>query len=168
MDGAAPAPRKKSYAWAWFLLALAVASVALAAFMVWYNLRLQLKPEHLDAAMARWKAHGPRDYQLTYTVAVNEQSSTDQFVVKVRGGRVQEVLQNGRPLDPPQLPYHSMDRLFAYVEKFQDLDRKPGQPKTYTVAVFDDTTGALKYYVRRVMGTRQRVELRATVEDLPS
>ena len=166
MSDAAPRPRKKSFAWAWFLVLLVIASIAAAAFMIRYNLARQLKPEQLEAAWASWKTHGPRSYRMTYTQEVNGQKK-ETFQARVRDGTVEEVLHDGRPLEREQLAHYSMDRLFAHVEKFLFLDRQPGQPKTFTVAVFDDTTGALKYYVRRVMGTQQRVEIQVKLEDLP-
>jgi len=162
----ATAPRKKSYAWAWFLGLLVVASLSAAALMIQYNLSLQLKPERLDAEREKWKAHGPKSYRLTYTQEVNGQG--ERFQVKVRDGKVEEVLRDGRPLELEQLPYYSMDRLFAHVEKFLALDQQPGQPKTYTRAHFDERTGAIQQYIRQVRGAHPlSIVLHAKVEDLP-
>lgn len=160
--------RRKSYWWLVFFVFIAVASVSVAIFMIRFNLSLQLKPEQLEAAWTLWKEKGPRDYLMVYTKSLNEDPRSTQFIVRVRGGRVEEVRMDGKPLEPDRLPYHSMDRLFADIERFMDLDRK-AERRTYTVASFDPETGALRRYVRRVMGTRERVEILVEpLRDLPT
>jgi hypothetical protein len=53
-----------------------------------------------------------------------------------------------------------MEGLFDFVERLMKIDSEPGSPKTYVPAIFDDQkTGGLRWYVRRVMGGRQRVEI---------
>jgi hypothetical protein len=149
----------KNRAWLWLFAALFVASIVVAAVMIRYNLSLQLTPEQLEAARALWRAKGLRDYDMVYTKQLNEDPRTEKFAVKVRAGEVVEVLMNGMPLEKENLPYHSMDRLFSYIRQDLDRDHKAGEPKTYLRAIFDDHTGALHSYVRRVMGTRQRSAL---------
>ncbi|MBV8169683.1 MAG: hypothetical protein JO021_23040 [Alphaproteobacteria bacterium] len=169
----APAPRRKNNAWIWFFVLMAVASVGVAGFMIWFNRHLQLRPEQLQAALQRWQEHGPASYRLTYTRRLGDSDHTDTFVVKVRHRKVVEVRMNGEPLrDEDGLPitderlqYHSMDRLLRDVERFLELDARDGRTN-YNVAFFDEDTGALRKYVRRVMGTRERVEEEAKVEPL--
>jgi hypothetical protein len=169
-------PRKKNYAWVWFFVFVVVASIAMAGFMIVFNLRLQLKPEQLADAMARWQEHGPADYVMTYTkqLKVNENTIADTFVVKVRAKKVFEVRMNGEPLRDAdgvpivdeRLQYHSMDSLLRYIERFLELDAKAGQ-KNYNLAIFDEQTGALRKYVRSDKHTRQHVDEEVKIEPLP-
>jgi hypothetical protein len=162
-------PRKKNKAWIWYFVFLVVASVGVAVFMICFNLAMQLKPEALHAARQLWNEKGPRNYKLKYTKLLNDNPTSETFVVIVRAGIVQEVLMNGKPLEPEQRPYYRMESHFNHIERFMDLDQKPGRPKVFVTAIFDDKTGALHRYVRRVMGTtRERVEMRFNLEELPN
>ena len=129
--------------------------------LITFNLRQQLKPEQLEAARKMWTEHGPRDYTLAYTIQVNEEPEPDHYWVKVRHGRVVESKYNGQPEPAERYPYRGMDGLFNFVEKFMQIDSEPKSPKTYVRGIFDDQkTGGLRWYVRRVMGGRQRVEIK--------
>jgi hypothetical protein len=165
-----------NYAWLWFFGFIVVASVGVAWFMIEFNRRLQLRPEQLAEAQALWKERGPSDYRMTYTKRIGDRDHMDTFVVTVRNRRAVEVLMNGEPLRneetnepfPPgddRLQYHTMDRLMRDIERFLELDAKAGK-KNYNVALFNDETGALQRYVRRVMGTRERVEEDVKVDPL--
>jgi hypothetical protein len=151
---------KKNRAWIWIFLFLFIASVGVAAFLIRYNLSLLLKPEQLEAARALWREKGPRDYRLVYTKQLGDDPRKDRFVVEVRSGQVRSVIMNQTVfLEPEQMPYHSMDRLLADIARSLEQDEKSGR-KVYTKALFDKHTGALIEYVRRVMGGRERVQLR--------
>jgi Family of unknown function (DUF6174) len=164
-----PTPKKKNHAWIGFFAFLIVASVGVTAFMIWYNLSIQLKPEQLEAARKLWQETGPKSYNLVYTERHNEEK-TNTFAVKVRDGKVDEVLMNGRPLekteeqkDDPRI-YHSMDAQFRMIENFMKLDQKPDAPRVYVTAIFDEKNGAVLRYIRRVMGTTKRVEMHFTLD----
>jgi hypothetical protein len=170
-------PRKKNHAWVWFFAFIVVASVGVAGFMIVFNLRMQLKPEQLEAHMQRWQEHGPSDYLMTFTKKINR-SEPDTFVVKVRAKKVVEVRMNGKllrneetgqafPAGHDQLQYYSMDRLLRDVEIFMQRDARDGR-KVYNVAVFDDETGALRRYVRSDRSSNQHVEESVKVEPLPA
>lgn len=150
--------------WLWYFATLGLLASAATITLVVFNLRQQLRREEVDAAIALWKEKGPKDYILTYTAKKTEQSGEmiDRYVVKVAGGETQEVLVNGLPLEARQLPYYGMHRLLEAVDRFMTIDAEPGRPKTYTRGFFDGRTGALSWYVRRVMKSKQRVEI--TVE----
>lgn len=159
--------KPKNRYWVWFFAFVLLASVGVAVFLIVFNLRMQLKPEQLEAAQQRWKEHGPSDYRLTYLKKINDNSHADKFVVTVRDGKVVDVVMNDDlHLEPERRPYHGMDRLLRDIERFQELDAKAGR-KVYVTAIFDDKTGAMLRYVRRVMGTTERVQLDARVEPLP-
>jgi hypothetical protein len=159
------APPKRKRGWIWFFVIVFGMAIAATVVLIVFNWRQQLKPEQLEAARALWKQQGPRDYTMKYTVRNYEDDEPDRIEVKVQNGRAVKALYNGKPEPPQRLPYYSMDRLFDFIEQFQDHDSKKGQPRVYVRAIFDDQkTGGLRWYVRRVMGGRQRVEI--TVEDL--
>lgn len=164
---APPKPKKKNQAWIWYFAFLLIASVGVVWFMIWFNWSIQLTPVQLEEARKRWSDKGPNDYKLVYTKQLNDDPKKHRFVVTVRAGKVEEVLMNGQPLEREQRAYHSMDRIFHDIERFMNLDAKPNQPQVYVTAIFDDQTGAVRRYVRRVMGSTQRVEMHILVEPLP-
>ena len=160
-------PPKKNRKWIWYFAVLAVLTIIATATLAIYNIRQQLKPEQVNVAIALWNAKGPKDYVLVYTAKKTDLSgdTDDHYVVKVKDGQAYEVLLNGLPLvEERQLAYFGMNRLLQYIERFMEIDAEPGSPKTYRRGDFDGKTGALLRYVRRVMGTRQRLEI--TVESL--
>lgn len=169
-----PAPRKKNYYWIWFFAFIVLGSIGVAAFMIDFNLRQQLKPEQLEAAMQRWQQHGPADYLLTISKKIND-GEPDIYVVHAQH-RVIEVRLNGQllrdesnepyPAGHERLQWYTMDHLLREIEIFLDQDAKAGV-MNFNVAYFDEKTGALEQYVRRVMSTRQRVQEQAKVERLP-
>jgi hypothetical protein len=167
---AAPAPIKKNDGWIYFFVFIIVSSIGVAGFMIWFNLSIQLKPEQLEAARQLWKKNGPKSYNMVYTKRLNEEEKVDKFVVEVRDEKVTKVLLNGRALakdaesDSDPRIYHSMDVLLRDVQRFMDIDQKPGAPKVYVTAIFEPDTGALRRYIRRVMGTRLRIEMHVTIE----
>jgi hypothetical protein len=164
-----PTP-KNNYAWIGFFVFIVIASVGVTAFMIWYSLSIQLTPEQLESAWKLWEEKGPKSYNMVYTKQLNDDSKVIIYGVKVRNAKVIEVKQGGefleKPadrLDDPRI-YHSMDALFRDAKRFQDLDAKPGAKKVYVTAIFDDKNGAMLRYVRRVMGTNERVEIRVELE----
>ena len=156
-------PPQQSYRWVWYFVVLAVLTIAACTILVWYNLRQQLKKEDLQAARALWNKNRPPDYDLTYT---KRGSASGTFFVKVRGGKVvdvtldgREITQNDKPLDPSRYARYDMTALMDDIETFLEEDDEPGRPKIYSVATFDPTDGHLIRYVRRVMGTSERIEI---------
>ena len=161
--------QRSNYGWVYFFVFIVVASVGVAVFMIWYNLSLQLTPEQLDEAQKLWKAKGPKSYDMTYTKRLNDDSKVDKFEVKVRSGVVTEVKMNGQKLarqsddDPDPRVFHSMERLLDDIERFMSIDHKDGAPKVYVTAIFEPENGALRRYIRRVMGTTLRIEMHVTL-----
>ena len=152
-----PAPPNNN--WKWFFAIVFALALFTAVSLIWWNLRLQLKPEQLEANRRLWEANGPADYVMVYMTRRNEETSTDRYVVKVKQKKAYEVLVNGIPEPPERLEYQSMDSLFNYIERFLELDSEPGKPRTYARASFDEKTGAIRNYVRRVMGKTERLEI---------
>ncbi|MBM3997079.1 MAG: hypothetical protein FJ303_23450 [Planctomycetes bacterium] len=164
---APPTPIKKNNYWIYFFVFVFVTSIGVAAFMIWFNLSIQLNPEQLENAIRLWNANRPKNYNLVYTKRLNDDSHTDKFEVEVSEGVVTKVLMNGNSLDKELRPFHSMDRLLRDIEKFSEMDAKPGAPRVYVTAIFDPHSGALRRYVRRVMGTNLRIEMQINIDALP-
>ncbi len=164
-------PPAKNHLWIYFFAFLVVASVGVAVTMISFNLSIQLKPENLETNRKLWEEKGPKSYNLIYTEQVNEDRKT-VFAVKVRAGKVTEVLMDGKPLEPTMedgrvhdpRPYRSMEGIFRSIERFMEIDQKKDAPTAYVVAVFDPDDGAVLKYIRSVMKTGQRVELNLKVE----
>ncbi|MSQ96601.1 MAG: hypothetical protein EXR98_18905 [Gemmataceae bacterium] len=168
MSAAEPTPNRpprNRYGWIVFFVLVLTASIGVMVFMIWFNLSIQLKPEQFDTAWKHWQEKGPKDYDMLYTEKTNPDDKTITFAVKVRGNKVHEALMDGRPLqqteeqrDDPRI-FRSMDAQFRAIQTFMDMDAKPGAPKVYVTAIFDAETGGLRRYIRRVMGSQQRVEI---------
>ncbi len=156
--------------WIWYFGFLFVASVGVALFMIWFNLSIQLKPEQLEIAHKRWRENGPKNYKMLLKKKLNNEDKVTTFMVNVRNKKVTEVMMDGKPLpqendnERDMNVYHSMDATFSFVQTFMTKDHKENAPKVYVTALFDPENGALLRYVRRVMGTTQRVELNITLE----
>ena len=173
--GRTPPPRNRT--WVWFFVALAVMAAAAVAVPFFYNLSLQLTPEQLAAARAKWDVNGPRDYDLRYEEKVTQNGATEtyEWKVEVRGGLVVTAGCNGRPLYPdpdvglaagpgavaasgPAFQQLSVDGKFAHIEAEMEKDVAEGQRRNYAMAVFDDRDGHPLRYIRRVKGTGERLE----------
>jgi len=157
-----PAPQRNRR-WIWYFAILVVLTLAATGVLIVYNLGQQLKPEQLEAARQLWKEKGPKDYTLVFKKKINEADESEQFLIKVRGGHVVEGYLNGKPI-PEAMHHYSMDKLFSHLERFMEMTQEKGSRRTYLRAIFDPNTGAILWYVRRVMGSRERVEI--TVEKL--
>jgi hypothetical protein len=167
-----PPPPPPNRAWIGFFAFLLIASIGVTVFMIWFNQSIQLTPDELTAARKLWEEKGPKSYNMVYTEQINDDDKKSIFFVKVRNQKVEEVLMNGKPLEPtkedgqvhdPRI-YHSMDAKFRDVERLMDIDQRKGAPKVYVIANFDPATGAILRYIRRVMGTTQRIELNVKLE----
>ena len=165
-----PVRPKNNYAWIWFFAFIIIASIGVTAFMIGYNLHLQLTPDKLESAWTQWKEEGPKSYNMVYTKRINNDPKVITYHVKVRNGKVIEVKQDKELLvktedrtDDPRI-YHSMDNLFRDAERFLVLDAKPEAKRVYAMAIFDDKNGAMRHYVRSVKGGAERVELRIELQ----
>ncbi len=153
----------RTHRWIWFFVILFVLAITATTVLIVFNLKQQLRTEQLQAARKLWNESGPKNYTLVYTTRVNEESREDEYWVKVREGRAVESKHNGQPEPPERLPYRGMEGLFDIAERFMKIDGAKDAPKTFVRAIFDDQkTGGLRWYVRRVMGTRQREEITVT------
>jgi hypothetical protein len=158
-----PAPAKNR-GWLWYFILLGFLSILATTILVVYNLQQQLKPEQLEAAQKLWQEKGLKSYHLVYTIKIHELSTTDYYDVRVKDGFVTQVSVNNLAQPASKFHYYGMEKLFSYIDTNLERDQKKGQPRTFTRAIFDPGHGGLRWYVRRVMGSKERVEL--TVEKL--
>lgn len=152
--------RARPRTWVWFFVFLAAMCTAAVTLPIVYNLSLQLRPEDLAAAHARWKASGPRDYDLQYQekITQNGEQGESEWDVQVRDGKVTAVTCNGDSLPASDYPNLTVEGQFAEIEKGLQLDLAAGSRKNYATAAFDLGDGHPTHYVRRVRGTGDRLE----------
>jgi uncharacterized protein DUF6174 len=155
-----PAIRQKSKTWIWYFVLLAVLTAAATTTLIVFNLKQQLTPQQLAAAQALWKKHGPESYDLEYTKEIGE--TKESYAVRVRNGEVVDVMLNDKPIERRLYRYHSMPELFGFIEGFLEIDSKPGRPRAFARATFDEEDGHLKRYTRSVSSPKERVEIIVT------
>lgn len=147
---------KRNRGWIWYFVILIVLTIASITVMIVYNLGQQLKPEQLATARALWAEKGPADYDMEYTQIGNAPGT---YKVQVRDGEVVSATLDGRALEPRQYGYYDMRGLFNSIDGFLEHDSKPGQPRTFTKAVFAADDGHVIRYIRRAMGSSERLEI---------
>jgi hypothetical protein len=163
-------PPQRNPAWIWYFAVLAILTVAAISILIWFNLKQQLKPEQLAEAKTLWKKNRPSNYDLTYA---KKGGAAGTFFVEVRNGKVvsvtldgREITRDDRPLDPSLYPRYDMGGLLDDLDQFLRLDAEPNRPRTFTIATFDPEDGHLIHYIRRVMGTSERIEITAQLTPL--
>jgi hypothetical protein len=162
--------------WVWFFAVLVALGTAAVVIPVVYNLGLQLTPEQVAEARARWRASGPADYDLDYQQKYSHDGGTDEtaYRVLVRGRRVVAAGCDGRLTllaDPAAalaagpglraLPglcgTRDVDGMFDHIER--QLRADAGLPRRpYATATFDKRDGHPARYVRRTRGGAERLE----------
>jgi hypothetical protein len=154
-------PTGRNYNWVWFFVVIVLLGGIMAGSNLLYNLRQQFKPEDLVAAQKKWEQHGPADYDLVIRKEVNNSGSVfrDEIKVTVRGGRTTGATINGRELEKRLWPDYEMPGIFDWIERFTEIDTKPGANKVFCVARFDPVDGHLRGYVRSVRATQERQDL---------
>jgi hypothetical protein len=169
-------PRSRRWLW-FFLLLTALSSVAIVVPIV-YNLSQQLSAEQLEAAWARWRERGPRNYDLEYAEKLDPNTRIFIYSLKVRDGVVTAFACNGdvelidesaglalgaavRMRPPDDFAEHTIDGLFRQIADALAEDRRAlqqGGRRNYVTATFDKNDGYPLRYVRRVAGSRDRIE----------
>ncbi len=152
---------KRNRSWIWYFVILGALTVTAITVMIVFNLKQQLKPEQLAAARALWAEKKPADYDMEYTKAVGQ---TETYAVKVRGGKTVSVTLDGRDLGPDRYAYYDMDGLLASIDGFLEHDAKPNQPRTFTKATFSANDGHVIRFIRRVLGTNERLEINVKLQ----
>lgn len=151
--------------WIWFFVLLALLTLAAIAIQIWYNPTVPLTAPLLAEARAKWKEHGPRAYDMDYTV--KKIASTERFQVRVRNDEAISVIMNdGVALESRLYRYCTMPALFGFIEEFMEQDAQPGRPRTFTNVYFDPGDGHLIHYVRSVASKGERQEIRVRLTPL--
>jgi hypothetical protein len=144
--------------WIWFFVILALLAAAAVYIQVWYNPTVPLTPALLADAEAKWKEHGPRNYDMDYTI--KKLHSTERFHVQVRDGRAVSVLMNDDiVMESRHYPYHTMPALYSFIGDFMEQDAQPDKPRTFSSVLFDASDGHLIHYVRSVAVKQERQEI---------
>lgn len=154
-------PTVSRRSWIWFFVILVVLTATSIGIQIWYNQGRQLTMEKLKDAQAKWKEHHIRDYDLEYTAKKGE-SGDEVYQVRVRGGKVVEVVRNGKPLEERLHHYHDMPALFGFIEDYLRLDdeaAKNGTRRPFLMGDFHPELGYLRRFVRSVNATRERIEI---------
>jgi hypothetical protein len=153
--------------WVWFFSLLAMLGLCAMIIPYAYNVSQQLRPEQLAAARALWEKQRPLDYDLEYVVKEDDKPGTDptagpetqSISLRVRDGQIESVSRNGNAVGSKDVPSFGVDALFDLIQRNLDDDEQPGRPRAYAHARFDKKDGHPIHYVRRVMGSRQRMEI---------
>jgi hypothetical protein len=147
--------------WIWLFVVLAFLACAAIAINLTYNLQQQFRPADLQAARSLWEKHGPKNYDLTIRKEVgSEKANRETLTAKIRNGVTVEVTLNDLPLPERRLwTEYDMPGVFDWIERFLEMDTKPGAPRSFCRARFDPANGHLVHYVRSVRGSGQRQEM---------
>jgi hypothetical protein len=162
--------------WVVFFVVLGLLGIAAMVIPIVYNLGQQLRPEQLAAARERWRRNAPADYDLKLLVHTTHEGreTEDEYLLAVRGGHPRAlgsnrellyidpsaaVLLGPGPLAlPPEDPRrYGVEALFGQMEEALRHDEASGG-RNYVTAKFDPDDGHPQRYVRRVRGTKERVE----------
>jgi hypothetical protein len=168
-----PSPPGARGRWLAFFVVLVLLAAGGAVLPIVINLRQQLRPAQLEEARERWRRHGPRSYDLEYTVLNDRDPHPDRYLVLVRGGRVTLAACNGavvwldpavtaaaglpaRALGGPRGGY-DVDAVFAHIERLLRDDEAGGR-RNYLTAIFDGHDGHPRRLVHRVRRSDTREE----------
>jgi hypothetical protein len=176
-----PAGPQRNHRWVWFFLALLVLGTVAVVVPIVYNLGLQLRPEQLAAARARWGEKGLRDYDLAFRVKYNDDPKGVENLIEVRNGEVISWKSSAESwesrdgkvdlgsvpppwaTEPGEAPVEAdwrpnVEGLFALIEKQLANDAESRGRRNYATANFDPRDGHPIHYVHRIAGTRTRQE----------
>lgn len=163
---------RRSGRWVAFFVVLAILAATGIVLPIVYNLGQQLRPEQLAEAKRLWAAHGPADYDLTYTARYDDERQGERHVVLVRGGRVVYASCEGelRSISPGLAllaggpaaalggrPARGVPEIFGHIERLlAEVGNSGG--RDFLVATFHGDDGHPRRVIRRVRGTRTREE----------
>ena len=167
-DAAQVASHKRG--WMIFFGLLLFMTVAGIALEVWFNEHQRLRQGQLDRYHDLWASRGSKEYDFSYTVIDQERTPKDytiqvrrygSFLVESRDSESSsEAAPTSIKLAPGEVPYLSMDDLFAKIDTQLKADDEPGQPRVFAKADFDRDDGHVVRYIHSVRATRQRHEVR--------
>ncbi|MFQ3651670.1 MAG: DUF6174 domain-containing protein [Gemmataceae bacterium] len=161
-----------NYRWIGFFVVLAILAGVALALPILYNLGQQLRREQLQLARERWREHGPRDYDLTFSIRLDRDTTKQRHVVCVRDGRVVVSLVEGQPLHVAPayqgaigLPFATstdhppwtIEQIFDHLQSLL-TQQEQSHGRHFLVAVFDPEQGWPRRVVWRITRSSQREE----------
>ena len=153
-------PRTRRFIW--YFLALALLGAIAIALPIIANLRQQITLEQVAEARERWQKYGPASYDLHYLERIDNDEIGDVYEVKVRAGEVVSLRVNSH-LKPVEEMKAEARGLFTVPGLFQQIEdhlseEKDGKRRNFATAYFDPELGFPVHYIRRVRGSRSRLE----------
>jgi hypothetical protein len=160
--------RPRNYVW-YFLVLAVLGSVALVAPIL-FNLSQLLTVEKIAEAEARWEQNGPASYDLKLEDRRSPDAHLEVYDVKVRERKVVELRVNDHEetltaLSPEQRRQWTVPGLFEQMRAHL-AEEEQGKRRNFATANFHPHLGYPVRYVRRVRGTKERLEWRITVTPL--
>jgi hypothetical protein len=152
----------------WYFLVLALLGAAAVVIPIVYNLNQLLTPEKLAEAEALWERNGPASYDLRLIDRSGSDERGDVYEVRVRQGEVVGLSVNGQAqavakLSAEQRRGWTVPGLFDRM-RAQLAEEEQGKRRNFATASFDKGLGYPNRYVRRVRGTRDRLEWLISLE----
>ncbi len=157
----------KPRSWIWFFIVVSLLCATAITILIVYNLSQLLTLKEAEAGLAKWRENGPNNYVMYFEVRRNggtaepaELTEPGEYLVRVEQEEVKFVSRDGVALPPKTYQYFSMESIYEDLI-LQNLheDKKEGAPSTFTRGIFHHKDGHVQWYVRRISGTRNRVEL---------
>ena len=142
------ASRRPARPWVWYFVVLTLLSIVAVSIQVWYARGRVLTLDKVLAAEKLWQANGPASYDLKYTTRKGNSTSTDEYQIQVRQGKVVLLTCNGKPVEERLYRYSTMPALFSFIEEFMRQDdeaAKEGKRRPYAFGDFNPEMG----YIRR-------------------
>src|SRR5262245_62672717 len=151
----------------WFFLVLVLLGTAAVVAPIVYNLRQMLTPEQVAEARARWEAKGPADYQLSFLERIDD-DRPDTYEATVRRGELVGLKVNDKSVAVAKLTAarrheFTVPGMFDLIEQHL-AEEEGGKRRNYATAYFDPELGFPVRYVRRVHGSRARLEWNVKLE----
>src|SRR5262245_19678572 len=113
---------KRNSGWIWYFAIVFLLAVLGTLWLGLFNLSVQLTQDQLSAAREKWNAHKPADYDLVYTIKNDPESPGREYSVRVRGGKLIHVLEDGLELSPDQAGSFTMEAILDLMQKNLDAD----------------------------------------------
>ena len=154
-------PHVRQYPWKWI-----GGGLLLTVVVAWPLLIGRTQPvtrELLANARDQWAAANLSDYDMEIDVSG---AQTGRYHVVVRGGKLSQITRDGRPADPAEGEYWTVEGLFRTIEEELDLIDHPAsgafsdQRQAWLRIGCHPTLGYPLRYIRQVPGTSLGVQIR--------
>jgi hypothetical protein len=140
------------------LCVIAVTGVSWIVWALLHNAARRLDQERFESHRDLWLARRPASYVLKYHIRLPTSDAYDYFEVRVVNHKTVEAFFNDTPEPADRLHNYGMERLFAYVERFLEMDEKQAKEKAQHFADFG-ADGRLLRYQRHLHGQSVEIEV---------